>query len=260
MKRGLNRQLSRLLLAFFLVAFAVIPIQSSADETKSSQSVNFIDLACFDRSIILNSISQKNIDDFVATCGSEIKKTIASKGITIDNDQLELISANIVAHNTAPYGNSSALNYEDLIKQKTLNCGNYTLLLGYLVQPKIAELLSIVGFHGGVIGNHGQAYFDSGSKSMMLDPTTSSVAFVDYDSLFYEENSSREVFVFNRQKDDKLNSFYANVDRALSQSLYLPSDILYYYYFNFDHMLGNLKYNLITPGGFKLYKSTNNDS
>ena len=238
--------------------YQLFPFALGSSLTKNSDPlVTKVNLECFRNELVKSAIKKKDLSDFIRDCGKEIEGVIKSKGLIISADQLQMIAANIVSHNFAPYGGSKALKYNKLIEEKVLDCDNYAALLGHLVNPNIADEIHFIGFDGGKIGNHAQVFFTRENEEMLLDPTVSSVTFTDYESLFESSNSRRRVFVFNRQKNDELNSFYANVDKALSKSLYKASDILYYY-FNLSHFIGDFKYPWITPGGYRLYKRQQN--
>ena len=220
--------------------------------------ITVTNLDCFRQELIDSSISNKELSGFVEACGEEIQAVINDvSGVEINEDQVLLIAATIVAHNFAPYGGSAALNYEEIINEAVLDCDNYAALLAHLVNSKITDEINFLGFEGGQVGNHAQVYFNRINNEMVLDPTTSSITFADYESLFESSHSPRRVFVFNRQQNNSLTSFYENVDHSLSRSLYKPSDILYYY-FNLNHFVGELQYRYITPGGYRLFNRRNN--
>jgi hypothetical protein len=212
-----------------------------------------VNLECFRQELIDSAITKRKLSGFIKACGREIVDVMTKNGVKISDNQLLLIASTIVSHNFAPYGGSAALNYNEIVKEKALDCSNYAALLGHLVNPKITDEIRFIGFEGGVVGNHTQVFYDEENKEMVLDPTTSSIAFVDYDSLFEVSHSPRKVFVFNRQNNVQLEKLYKNVDNALSLSLFKPSDILYYY-FNLNHFIGKFSYSYKTPGGYKLHK------
>lgn len=109
----------------------------------------------------------------------------------VDNESLQAILAMVIAHNAAPYGDSTARDYDNLIKEKTLNCGNQSILMGHLLPN---HTLRIIGLDGEVLGNHAQVMYENEGSSLLLDPTLSVMTQTTFNELF-QGKPAQNVFV-----------------------------------------------------------------
>jgi hypothetical protein len=142
----------------------------------------------------------------------------------------DAILATFVAYHVAPYGPSVAVTFDKLMTETGLDCDNYVMLTGYLfreLHPN--ERLIYVGFDGGKIGNHAQAFVTNGASSVLLDPTVGVVANISFDDLLMAHKpAASNVLVDSRNPESAVATLHANVLSAVLGGGYKPSDLLYY--------------------------------
>lgn len=161
-------------------------------------------------------------------CAPEIDA--ATSGWNLRQIERDAILATFVSYHFAPYGPSVAVTFDKLMSETGLDCDNYAMLAGYLfreLQPD--ERLTYVGFDGGKIGNHAQAFVINGESAVLLDPTVGIVAHTGFDELLMGHKSSpSSVLVDSRTPESAVAALHANVLSAVLDGGYKPSDLLYY--------------------------------
>ena len=146
----------------------------------------------------------------------------------LDPDAIKVIFSSILANGLAPYGDNSVLEFPAILRQKNLNCLNYTAATAYLLRELEVKngRLFFLGFDGGKIGNHAQLLYTINHSSLLVDPTVGVVAITDYNSLISGIPITREdVISFYSRKE--LLPFHDEVMAALISGSYRPSDVLY---------------------------------
>ncbi len=227
-----------------LISFTFLPVQNALATTPT------ITLSCMNQNIIDGVLLNQDISIATAACSDElIKKMFHVNFMLISDDMIEVILAMIVAHHAAPYGPSnSSTQYKDIIKEKNLNCGKQSVLMGYLLPQKNIHFL---GFDGGAVGNHAQAMYVNQTTSLLLDPTTSVITEITYNELLQGKPAKQPILMhpnFKNTIDIKVN-FTSKVISALLKGAYRPTDILYYYE-SLNHRLGKGPLDpYITPAG-----------
>lgn len=159
-------------------------------------------------------------------------------GYTLLPEEEFLLFATVFAYLSAPYGNSTATELDALLVEPELDCDNYAALVLRLFEayrsfehlPADRLGLRIVGWHGGVVGNHAQlfAFRPNGSNEVFLDPTIGVIAFTSFD-----EVASGRPLPVNRIYDFssrlELGDFRSTVIDAIARGEYRPLDLLYYF-------------------------------
>ncbi|KRE02609.1 hypothetical protein ASE61_15135 [Bosea sp. Root670] len=149
----------------------------------------------------------------------------------LDDDQRALVWAVIAAHNYRPYGNSMAFRLPDLLSEKHLDCDNYVLLairLFRLLRPDAKLDVDMVGWEGGLVGNHAQIVANHPTTPLLVDPTVGIVAKISFDDLASGKNVDPEDLLVLSQRNDP-PGFREKVEKALLSGAYRPSHILYYF-------------------------------
>lgn len=136
----------------------------------------------------------------------------------------------MLAYHFAPYGESRETAFEALLREKQLDCDNYVLLAGYILERlRPGASLAYVGFDGGAVGNHAEAFFDDEVGAVFLDPTVGVVATVSFDDLLMGKAEGVRVIVDQGQVEPAIASLRGKVVRAVAHGEYRPSDLLYYF-------------------------------
>jgi hypothetical protein len=163
-------------------------------------------------------------------CHDELKVRLAT--LQLDEGQQDAVMASIFAHSLAPYGPSKAIELKDLLRATQLDCDNYAMLTGHLLKhlPVSGYNLRVVGFDGGVTGNHAQLIFETANGQILLDPTIGLAARAEFNQVMSGTAiDPNQVHVFYRHNDPVLKSFADRVADALVNGRYRPSDLLYYF-------------------------------
>lgn len=188
-----------------------------------------IDLTCLEGRDLRSELRGRNgMAAIRDACAGEIEAAVGSW--KLGQIERDAILATFVAHHFAPYGQSVAVTFEKLMTEEDLDCDNYAMLSGYLfreLQPE--ERLTYVGFDGGRIGNHAQAFVIDGASSVLLDPTVGIVAHIGFDDLLMAHKlTPSNVLVDSRPPENAIAPLRANVLSAVLDGGYRPSDLLYY--------------------------------
>lgn len=84
--------------------------------------------------VIKTTLKNRDIQYAISRCSKELKSKLSKFSTALTTKQaIRLIIDQSISHNAAPYGESNARSYEEIITSKRLNCGNQTMLIGYLV-------------------------------------------------------------------------------------------------------------------------------
>lgn len=152
---------------------------------------------------------------------------LASKHV----DMVAAAFCSIVAYDMKPYGPCVELELSRLLASPVLDCDNYCVLtwhLWHLLNPQPYVDMVLVGWDGGAVGNHAQLLIESRDKasSWLLDPTIGLIAA----GATYDKICRGEKVTFFSHPAGVRDVAYANrVKWALSNGLYKPSDLLYYF-------------------------------
>jgi hypothetical protein len=194
-----------------------------------SSTVTIQPLSCL-TSELLDQIRQDvtNIMPAYESCKDElVNKTY---NLQLSEDHLKGVFAMAVANALAPYGQSSATTLDDLLEEDALDCDNYAILTGYLIEELTLGEYSyrIVGFDGGAVGNHAQSFLAIDGKEILLDATIGLVADIDLDSLLAGQKVPADKMVLlYAWNDPDILLFAEKVVDALVNGEYKPSDVIY---------------------------------
>ena len=149
----------------------------------------------------------------------------------LDDAALAAVFCSAIASRMAPYGPSDALIEGDIMKERFLNCANYTALMGYLLRFLIARdsvHLRFIGFYGGAFGTHVQVVFASDTTELLLDPTVDIAANAGLGFVLSGRKITfRNLHFPSRCYTPGIQEFRSKILKALSGGLYKPADILY---------------------------------
>jgi len=181
----------------------------------------------------------------------------------LSETDLRAVFCTVVSNRMAPYGTSTKMKLDELLREKVLDCDNYAVLACILFDDKKLNM-QIVGFEGGAVGNHAQLFYTNGNTKLLLDPTIGLVALAGFnDVLRGKPVPSPEIRIFG-PADSKVGKFARIVMTSIRDGKYRPSDLLYYYE-SVAHLEEqnelltekgkSSKYRwLATPGGVTLHK------
>jgi len=162
------------------------------------------------------------------SCADEL--SAATDGLAISQPGQDAIFASMLAYHFAPYGQSRETTFEALLHEKQLDCDNYVLLAGYILERlRPGASLKYVGFDGGAIGNHAEAFFEDDVGAIFLDPTIGVVATVNFDELLMGRVEGVRVIADQAPVEPAISSLRAKVVQAVVHGEYRPSDLLYYF-------------------------------
>jgi hypothetical protein len=169
-------------------------------------------------------------------CRAELRQHLGPAFAHLTEREQQYAFSTVVAHSLAPWGSDSVCcRFPDLLRERTLNCGNYGLLVHYLAQrfsagPRDSVRLRFVGWDGHAVGNHQMLFLDrlDGSHSLLLDPTIGLVADADFDTVASGRPIPPGRLVLFQVRDE-LEDFTCLVVDALVGGRIRPSDLLYYF-------------------------------
>lgn len=163
------------------------------------------------------------------SCQSALSARVADLQINAPTD-LFAIYVMLVAHRMAPYGHSTVLALDQLLREPFLDCDNYAALAAHLhaLGAEGAKgQLALAGFDHGAIGNHAQLFY-VGMAPLLLDPTYGIVARTTFDDALMGKPAP--VIELLHWKDDMTVVGGArNVKHALLKGKYRPSNLLYFF-------------------------------
>lgn len=158
------------------------------------------------------------------------KRDVGSVFASKHDDLLAAAFCAIVAFDLKPYGACTELELRALLDAPALDCDNYCLLAWHLfrqAKPTSVVRHTLVGWHGGAVGNHAQLIAEiPGTSAWLLDPTVGlMVAGATFDAL------CRGVpLTYLAQPAGTRDLAYSRtIESAVSIGAYKPSDLLYYF-------------------------------
>lgn len=169
------------------------------------------------------------IEDAYLDCRAELLSDLGAGFSDLDDADTFAIFVSIVAYHLAPYGNSTTHDLNELLAEAAMDCDNYVALTYHLYQLGSANSRPIwfLGWDGGVIGNHAQAYVRrDGTNDLLLDPTIALVARTSFDEVASGRPVPAERMVSFATRAE-LGWFKSTVRDALLYGQFRPSDILY---------------------------------
>jgi hypothetical protein len=185
-----------------------------------------------------------NIRSAFGRCESEFVATLGAAFSHLTPREREFAFSTVVAHHLAPWGSdSTCVTFPAMVRERTLNCGNYGLLAHHLARVLLGDRqesvrLRVVGWDGPGIGNHQMLFLDrpERSGSLLLDPTIGLVGNSDFDTVACGHPVPRRRLLVFRARGG-LEDFEDVVLGALLEGRVRPSDLMYYFD-GFDHLLG----------------------
>lgn len=187
-------------------------------------------------------------------CVSALRESVPEGLGGLSDEGFRLVVATMEANRAKPYGSSVALTRKELQKAKALDCDNYAMLVWFLAGRPTG--LRMIGFEGGVVGNHAQLYYER--DKLLLDPTVGLVARTTLNDLLSGKPVAKSAILYDYGwNNPQLERFGDTVVRALENGLYRPMDLLYFYKspgtYAADMKAHHGGYSAFrTPGGLKL--------
>lgn len=164
-------------------------------------------------------------------------------------DQRKAVFAAIGAYSMKPYGSSTALALDELTHADYLDCDNYVAMAHYIYRGIGGNSpFRIVGFVGGVVGNHAQAIVESEAGSVLLDPTVGIVARIGFNDLL----RGKPVVVEDFRWREEISQYHSRVVLALQTGAYKPSDLMYWFASIEDYRDNTASSRWATPGAYWL--------
>lgn len=184
---------------------------------------------CLSEMTLIDIRRTQSINEGFDACKLELREALGERFRGLSKKDLRAVYAMLAAHHIAPYGPSSESRFPQMLDEPTLNCGNQTLLTGYLFGPDDKDM-RIMGFEGGAVGNHAQIYYQRGEVRLLLDPTIGMVArATSFDDMLSGKAISREdIRWFPREEAGEVKFSVLVIDAVL-EGKYRPSDLLYYF-------------------------------
>jgi hypothetical protein len=234
--------------------FVTIFNKNNNHNEKATKQVIKIDLSFISHDT-LTEIKENptNINDEFELNKEKLKQAIGSNLGNINDSDLFVIFCSVVSYKYAPYGNSIALDLEDLLNEKQLDCDNYCILAGELFELNKIYYSNLemrfLGWNAGYVGNHAQIFTeDKGSGiNLLIDPTVGVLAIATFDNVASGKKVNPNMIIDYSDRTS-LNEYKDKIVDALIGGKYKPSDLLYYY----ENISQMLKYSkiIIKPGEF----------
>ncbi len=216
--------------AVFAKATTLPVAPSSIGLPPDSHAPRTIALTCLDghnvRDELKSATGPTNLRD---ACAAEVELAVGDWGV--GQPLKDAVFVTMLAYRAAPYGASRSVTLDALLNDPVLDCDNYILLAGYLLQALHPEAsLDYVGFDGGTVGNHSEAFFVDGDSTVFMDPTVGIAALDDFDTLLMgRELAARRVVIDGRQPEAAVKGLSDRVLQGLLKGNYRPSDLLYFF-------------------------------
>src|SRR5262245_39230380 len=81
-----------------------------------------------------------SIRDAYSACGEEWNSVLRSNFNHLTTEEREFAFCSVMAHSLAPFGSdNTCITFPELVRQSSLNCGNYGLLAYYLARTLMAD-------------------------------------------------------------------------------------------------------------------------
>lgn len=152
------------------------------------------------------------------------------------DDHLRFAFCNLVAFDLKPYVASLATRLRDLMLEDGLDCDNYARLAWIffeIMRPTHNSEVCVVGWEGGLIGNHAQMQIrTAGHPDLYADPTVGLIVHgTSFDYLCkaptIPTNLQYSIYSFNQRAE--VSALEANVRNQITNGGYLASHLLYVY-------------------------------
>jgi hypothetical protein len=199
----------------------------------------------------IRALYQDCRDDLIDQLGPAFRR--------LSEPERQLVFCTVLAHALAPWGSDSTeCRFPQLLHCATLNCGNYGILTihlarALLVPADVEARLRLVGWEGGVVGNHQMLFLEgrNDTTALVLDPTLGLVALADFDTVASGKPVAAEhIVVFDGR--EQVRFLEDEVVSGLIYGLFRPSDLLYYFE-SLDHLMLRYGHPRIwpTPSGIR---------
>lgn len=163
---------------------------------------------------------------------SALIKDLGAQFKALNEDGLAAVFSMLIAHQVAPLGPSeNKFTLRELLDEPALDCDAYALLAARffsILRPKSSAKIRMVGWNGGVIGNHAQLLTEGTGMPLLLDPTVGLAAEATFDQVMQGDAVGAIRTWTVREETSDLAGFRKTVVEALEKGRYKPSDLLYY--------------------------------
>jgi hypothetical protein len=179
-------------------------------------------------------VDPSSIADSFQLFKNEVNGNLVIPFSTLSEEELFVVYCSIIAYSLAPYGNSDARELADLLQEDSLDCDNYCYLTRYLFVEGINKngmrdvSFAFVGWDCGAIGNHAEIFVSINNRNLLLDPTIGIVALADFNSVASGKNLPL-TSILDLSTRSELSEYRTDITNALSEGLYKPSDLLYFF-------------------------------
>jgi len=176
----------------------------------------------------------EEIESVYQECKPQVRGYLGEAFSKLDDNDLYLVFASLVAYQLAPYGDSEVKGFEGILNAPEMNCAQYTLAVGYFADLRREALgqvkIRFVGWYGGAVSNHAQVFTENpvSGVNLMLDPTIGVVALGSFNDVAAGKPLDPAGVVDFSTRVEQQN-FRERVIVALLSGGYKPSDLLYYY-------------------------------
>lgn len=164
-------------------------------------------------------------------CREELASVLPVNRFELNDQDIYSVFVTIVANRLAEYGTSKAMKIKDLFASKYLNCAQHSLFITHFIKKHAQRGTTIerIGLDGeGYIGNHSLVSYKRGSVNILLDGTSSLVAFVNFDDVINGKIiSTYDIYDFYRGTDEAIEILRRKVRGALRLGAIRPEHIIY---------------------------------
>lgn len=164
-------------------------------------------------------------DEYVSELPKYFRDNLSEEG-------KKIIFTSVIASRAAPYGKAGHIStIIGMLNSQYLNCSKYPPLM-YLFYKKLAKppILNVyfVGWNAGAVGNHQQVFVPNAGIPLLLDPTVGIVAEATFNQVASGKAIKKNHILDFYTRND-LQSYHKKVTQALSDGLYQPDDLLFFY-------------------------------
>lgn len=172
----------------------------------------------------ISDLYQRHRSALIEDLGDQFKE--------LNEDGLAAVFSMLVAHQVAPLGPSeNKFTLRELLDEPVLDCDAYALLAARffaILRPESSAKIRMVGWNGGVIGNHAQLLTEGTGMPLLLDPTVGLAAVATFDQILQGDAVDTIRTWTVREETADLAGFRKTVVEALEKGRYKPSDLLYF--------------------------------
>lgn len=171
---------------------------------------------------------------YYASVKPSFMTTLGSGFSVMPEPLIKMAFASIIAWDLKPYGPSQAETLSECLASPYLNCINYCLLAGEFSRILGGPDAGLIGWNGGVFGNHAQMMVASGGVHLYCDPT---IGFLSLDNTLaglchgYPPLSNKWKSFFSTFHSERTNiaAFDVSVRAAIMNGTVTAEDILYWF-------------------------------